>query len=854
MVIVLSDKRDENGKRDEVDISELLREADEENEAARSLQEKRDEEKKRMTRTIVAPAVGADAEPKPDDEQEKSRDLDAETIELIDQYSTREVRDEKSDTQELRETLARKLHGDKLLGYLDPGAQKGARKAEHLRDAIRETEQMGADELEKRMSRSDPSARFSDEEELPEEDETFGQEEMFPLGSDMTIKEEKRESRSHATFDRDYEKLGEKVIGGGIPSGADPDDDSQISFFPEETDVEPVQPEMDEREINLRLALDMMSDGDYDADAVLKERVTGKKKRTRTQQPLLLYTSRSQNAEIDGKLKKAKQWELLRLAFAFAAALLLCWFELSGTDGVLGGLMQQGTTGIRLYILIDLQLLFLCGLAVLPSMVRGVRGLVARKLVPESMLVCGMLCTALYAAVLIVRGPSADTLRLYGLPMAFAAVCAALANLQTASRNCHAFRVIASNRPKYVADRLQNAVKESEAFGRYLYEDSELYSVRRTEFVEGFSERVVRRSKYNDLFHFLLPLILFVSAVLFAVLLYLGRPFEEALRAFAALVAFSVPSTAFFMIPLPLTAATRKGKKCSGAFIGGTIAEEYAMASALSFADTEVYPSNMVNVTSVKTYGDYRIDKVIPEVAKVFSYLGGPLAKVTERMIDGQVEKPLSARVIENVADGICVAIDGKHIFLGKRSYLRRYRFEAPVDQGDDGYEKGVGSVMYVVIDEQLAAKFYIRYRINPRFEQLLQDLYRAGLCLGVKTMDPNITNELIAGSVRFHKCPIAVLKQDAPDEVVQNTERASGGVVCHSSLHNFLKMFSLCDKVRHVTKCNAIISTVSVVLSALAIVFLAVTGDLHSFGAAQAMLFQLCWQIPVWVLSFLSV
>lgn len=838
-------------KRDELDISDLLREADEENEVARALQEKREADKARLTKTLVAPAVGSGTVPEPESEQGKRRDLDAETIELIDRYSTREIRDEKSDTQELRDTLARKLQGDKLLGFLDPNAQNAARKTEHLREAIREAGQMSAEELEKRMSGSDPSGRFSDEEELPAQ-EMFGQTEMFPLGDQMTLKEQQRETRSRATFDRDYEGLGEKVIGNGIPS--DSDDDSQLSFFPEETDVEPIQPEMDEREINLRMAFDMMHDGDGDTEAILKERMIGKKKRVRTEEPLLLYTDRSQNAEIGGKLKKTRRVELVRLAITLLATLLLCRFELAGANGLFGGLLQRGTTGLRLYILIDLQLLFLCGLAILPSLVRGVRGLFARKLVPESLLVCGMLCTALYAAVLIVREPAADTLRLYGLPMAFAAVCAALANVQTASRNCHAFRMIASKRPKYVAERQQNAVKESEAFGRYLYEDSELYTVRRTDFVEGFSERVVKRPKYNDLFHFLLPLILFASAVLFAVLLYLGRPFEEALRAFAALVAFSLPSTAFFMIPLPLTAATRKGKKCSGAFIGGTIAEEYAMASALSFADTEVYPSNMVNVTSVKTYGDYRIDKVIPEVARVFSFLGGPLAKVTERMIDGQVEKPASARVIENVADGICVAIDGRHIFLGKRSYLRRYRFEAPVDQGDEGYEKGIGSVMYVVIDEQLAAKFYIRYRINPRFEQLLRDMYRAGLCLGVKTMDPNITNELIAGSVRFYKCPIAVLKQDVPEEIAGNTVRASGGVVCNSSLHNFLRMFSLCDKVRHVTKCNAIISTVSTVLSALAIVFLAVTGELHSFGAVQALLFQLCWQIPVWVLSLFSV
>lgn len=841
----------ENDKNEQLDISDLLREADAENETARALQEKRAAEKEKLTKTIVAPPVGTGAFSTRESEEAPDRGLDAETIELIDKYSTREVaKDTRSDTQELRETLARKLQGDKLLGYLEPNGG-GARKAGQMRDAIREAGQLSAEELEKRMHASDPSARFFDEEELPAQ-ESFGQAEMFPLGDRMTIREQTQEFGSAPSFDRDYETLGKKVIESGIPDA--PEEDSQLTFFPEETDVEPLDPEMDETEINLRLAFDMMRGDDERAEAVRAERLPGRRKKISAEDPLLLYTGRSQNAEFDMKLKKVRVREAVRLVFAAVFALLLWRFEVSGADGIFGSLLHRGSTGVRLYILIDLQLLFLCGLAVLPSLVRGIRGLFARKLLPESLLVCGMFCMALYTGALLVREPAVDSLRLYGLTMGLAAVCAALANLQTAFRNYHAFRTVASKRPKYIAEKLQNAVRESEAFGRYLYEDSELYTVRRTDFVEGFSERVAKRSKYNDLFHFLLPLVLLAGAVLFTVLLFLGRSFDDALRAFAAMVAFSLPSTAFFLIPLPLTAANRKGKKCSGAFIGSSIAEEYASASALSFADTEVYPSNMVNITSVKTYGEYRIDKVIPDVAKVFSFLGGPLAKVTERMIDGQVEKPSSARVIENVADGICVAIDGRHIFLGKRSYLRRYRFDAPVDQGDDGYEKGVGSVMYVVIDEQLAAKFYIRYRINPRFEQLLQEMYRAGLCLGVKTMDPNITNELIAGAVHFHKCPVAILKQNTPEEIAGETPRASGGVVCCSSLHNFLRMFSLCDRVRHVTKSNAIIATVSTVLSAAAVAFLAATGNLQTFGAGQALLFQLCWQLPVWILSFLSV
>lgn len=838
---------EKQGMQPQQDISDLLREADEENERARG---ERPPVSNRLTKTLIAPPVSTELEPTgADSAAAKTRGLDAETIELIDHYSTREIRDEKSDTQELREALSRNLQGDKLLGFLD---QKTASlKTENLRDLLRKADQMTAEQMEERAQRaSELAERFSDGTELQKEEE-FRQEEMFPLGDRLTMKEQKV-TRHVSGFDRDYERLGAKVVEAGVPNSSD---DEQVAFLPEETDVEPISSEMDETEINLRMAFDMMEGHDADVEERV-ERLNVRKKRKAVKQeaPKLQYTSHLQDGEFASRLQRAKKEGLLRLFAVLVLALFLWRFEASGENGMFAFLLRRGATGERLYLLLDLQLLLFCDLAVLPSLLRGVRGLFKRRLVPESLLVLGAVACAAYSIFQLVQLPAVGDIRLFGVTVAFSTVCAALCNLQTAFRKAHAFRMVSAKRPKYIAQRVEDPVKESEAFGRYLYEDSELYTVRRAEFVDGYAERSEGRPKYNDLLHFLVPLLLLSAIGLAGVLMLLGRTGAEAFSAGVTLLAFALPSTAFFLIPLPLSAANRKGRKCSGAFIGDSIAEEYSMVSALSFADTEVYPSNMVSITSVKTYGDYRIDKVIPEVARVFSFLGGPLAKVTERMIDGEFERPVSARVIENVADGVCVAVDGKHIFLGKRSYLRRYRFEAPTDTGDEGYEKGVGSVMYVVIDDQLVAKFYIRYRVNPRFETLLQDLYRANLCLGIKTMDPNITNEMVHNSVRFHKCPVAVLKQNVPAEISGNVERASSGVVCNSSLHNFLRMFSMCDKIRHVTKCNAIVTTVSVVLSVAAVAFLAVTGNLGSFGATRALLFQLCWQVPVWTLSYASV
>jgi cation transport ATPase len=350
----------------------------------------------------------------------------------------------------------------------------------------------------------------------------------------------------------------------------------------------------------------------------------------------------------------------------------------------------------------------------------------------------------------------------------------------------------------------------------------------------------------------LIPLVFLGGVAMFVVMYAMGREVVEAYSAFSVIIAASVPVTAFFMISLPVVSANRIGAKHSTAFVGNAIAEEYSSASVLSFADTEVYPASLVKITNIRMYGDFRIDAVITDLAKVFSHVGGPLSKVLAATLSGEVEKPALIRVIESANDGLCVTMDGHNYFLGKKSYMRRYRFEAPNDDGDDVYENNVGSIMYVVIDEKLAAKLYIKYTVNPLFDSLLKDMYRAGLCLGVKTLDPNINNELINSAVKFKKCPIAVLRGNDPADVAGEVERVDSGVVCNSTLHNFLKMFALCDKTRHITKCNVAVSIISVALSFVAVAFLAVTGGLAGLDSIHAVAFQMFWLLPVWLISFL--
>lgn len=777
--------------------------------------------------------------------------INAETAELIDQYSTHKEEKKLSDTQKLRIKLAEQNANNELLGYLSEENKPGnSERVEKLYEMINDARTRTLSDEVKEPPKGFKTNRFSDDvEEAPQE---YTQEQMFPLGDTLRFDEASQSSETSG-FDEDYEKLTEKLTERPLEFEGDTETEGQVKFDTDDDKLTLLGGEaLDETDINLRLAFEMMEDEDGALERLVEKNRELSRSKEKVEETSVKYTSREQNSLVASVFRKRMRSWLWRTILVALFAVGILFLELATNESTLhNDMIKQGTHGI-FYILVDLQLLFFIGLTMLKSIRNGIKGIYKFRLNTDSLLVVSILVATAYSVVMLFTDPYASDMKLYNLPAAFAALCAALSNYMCARKDYKCFRILASKRPKYAACELTGGTREADEFYKYLFEDSDIYTVKRTKFVDGFVERTEKPSKFESVFNFIVPAVFLAGVIIFAVMIGVGKSSVAAYSAFSVIIAASVPAASFFMLTLPLISVNRVGAKRSAAFIGNDIAEEYATASVLSFADTEVYPSSLVKITNIRMYGEYRIDSVITDLAKVFSYVGGPLAKVLSDALSGEVEKPSMARVIESANDGLCVAMEGHNYFLGKRSYMRRYRFECPVDEGDEAYDRGVGSVMYVVIDEKLAAKLYIKYTINPLFDSLLKDMYKANLCLGVKTLDPNINNELINSAIKFRKCPISVLRGTDPEDVAGEVERVNSGVVCNSSLHNFLKMFAYCDKARHITKCNVIVSVISVFLSFMAVAFLAITGGLSEITSIHAVCFQFFWLLPVWAISFL--
>lgn len=828
-------------------------------------------ENNRAARSVSAPDFKAAAEEQISKDKAANEEAAApppaitEEQELINQYSGKEKTDHNMSTGRLKALLEAHSGEDKtLIEYFDKGGRRGSKKVDDIFAMIDGT----APEKSLKEEAAEEEERFSDS--VPEK-KKFVQEKLFSFGDTVQIEELPLDSGEKATFDDDFAALSEKINSGVIKiEDEDAANKDQMTLGVDEEDEEEVTPASSEtggeaeKDKNLRMIFDMM-EGEapsekiegLDSSGMFKRASSAKKaKKHRKKQKAkkenenrFEYKDREQNTEIATMLNKAVAMSRLKLIGVIVLTALIFWLEIADHTADRSAYLRPGRFG-AVYILIDLQLLFFAVMIMSESFLNGLRAFGSFKLTVDSVMASSVIASSALCLVSLVANPTNIDLKLFNLTAVGAITANALVKYLQCKKDLYSFRVVAVKKPKFAAQSIAGEAEAGE-FYKHLSENSDIFTAKKASFISGFFSRTTRRPKSEDIFNFLVPVTFALAVTLFMVAYIVTGDGYGAYSAATLLFCAATPITAYFMISLPVIVANKTAKRYNGAFVGNAVAEEYADAAVLSFADTEAFLPHMVSVTGIKTYGSYPIDKVVTRLGMLFDYIEGPLKTVTANMLD-KIPKPESIRLIDSAADGLYIVMDGCDYYLGKRSYMRHSRLDAPVDETDEVYSKNVGTVMYMAINDAVVAKVYVKYNINPEFDKLLRSMYRAGVCVGIKTLDPNINNELLQKSIKFKQCPVAVLKGGVPEEMNGTVDSVESGIVCGSTLHNFLKMFILCDRARHATKSNCIISIASVAIAVFAAFFLTLTGAVGAYSSVWVLLFQLLWLAPMAALSLL--
>ena len=502
------------------------------------------------------------------------------------------------------------------------------------------------------------------------------------------------------------------------------------------------------------------------------------------------------------------------------------------------------------HIMTGFQLLII-GFAVLyKEVIVGFKNLISKNVTVESVLPVMLGASTVYSLVACFFGAGSMIVG-FNFPMALALFFFALGKRLDLRREIMTFRIISSKRSKFALEKLDiiDAELETKAFDKFLPSQPDIFRINKTAFIDGYFRRTGEYSSVKSALNAFIPatVIAFVAGAIVGA--FVNKSLSAAMSTGYAAFAFALPMAAFFAFSLPMFRASKVSYDDGSAIVGEGALDEYTCASSISFDDKEVFPTAGVKLRSIKVFGSGRLDTAIYYMASVYSCIGGPLSDVLN-VATADIGRSQNVEVISIDADGIETVVDGHHLYAGKADYLRHNGYLPVTDPEDEEIEGGDISILFLVCDDEVVAKFYVRYRIDPEFEATLKNLYKSGICVGIKTVDPNINDEMLSTRIRLTKYPVRVLKYDDLNDRSRGSDRTDSGIVSKKSVKALLRAFTMCDKTKHVTKTNLMIAALSI-LGGIAITgAVAFLGSIMAISSVYVALYQLFWIASVYLIS----
>ncbi|MBQ7160558.1 MAG: hypothetical protein IJR90_02505 [Clostridia bacterium] len=569
------------------------------------------------------------------------------------------------------------------------------------------------------------------------------------------------------------------------------------------------------------------------------------------------FISQSQIKDVFSVYKRKQRRLILRFFGAVIIAVAIFIFEnFTLFGGSFEGTWLDPAIFPTVRSMASLQLCFFA-LALVPSaLFAGMKSLFTFKPTARSVLSLMAIGTVIYHIAVCFLYDGTQII-FCTFPLAVCVILTVISEYMALRRDVYSFRIVSSKRQKYVISEIQNDTPslERDAFADYIDEDYTVSRVAKTSFIDGFFRRTKASTRGVPALRAILPLPIVIAIFFFIFSAFVRRDLYLGLT--NAYIAFmlAAPASVLLLFAAPLGRASRIAYEQGGAIIGEDALDEYSDVAAISFEDKDVFPSGGVRIRSIKVFNNNRIDRVIYNVASLFKYLGGPLADVYS-IATKDFECSDDVEIVDIADDGIEAVVSGKRIFLGREDFIVRCGFDPVYEPDDAAFFGNPGcSITYLVSNDEVSAKIYTQYSIDPGFISIAKQLYNAGMFLGIKTFDPGIDSDLLAGFVDLEKYPIKVIKCHSTADRTPTEEKTDSGIVSKKSTRSLLKALALCENVNSTTKAGTFITMASVLIAFGISAFLTFNDVIKgSSTGIYVALYQLFWIIPVAIISRLNI
>lgn len=562
------------------------------------------------------------------------------------------------------------------------------------------------------------------------------------------------------------------------------------------------------------------------------------------------YKDPSQTREISEVYKKRYFGLKIKLVIAAVLTVFLMIYENLPIIGYqFAGFLDPAVYPV-VYIMVDLQILLIIYAAAYEQFFSGFAAIFKGKPTPESIMSIVSVISVVYSVIAANTALAPVEPILFNFPAAICAFMSLMFAYLTVKREIFSFNVVSSKKPKYALRRLSSneAAMEVAAFGDEA-SSGDVLKIEKVSFVDSYFFRTESANKSNSAIVCLSVGLSLVLSFIFGVYSkMMGSDLSKAFTDAYAMFVAALPVSIFFTYSFPFYKANLESYENDSTIVGENSLEEYSGASVMSFDDKLVFPSVGVKVQNIKVYNNYRFDRVLYYAASVFAKTGGPLADVfklaTQEM--GYSDDVL----LTGIGNGyIQTEVNGKSIIFGRAENLLELGCDIPDSYLSDPDDPQI-SVMFMIFKGKAVAKMNIVYELDADFEYTVKQLAGSGMSVCVKTLDPNVDEDMIKSKVSLDKYPIRVIRYASLEEIANEVERSDSGIVARGTSKSLLRTVTYCDRVLDAKRVSSFVCFISAIVTTVVFAVVLVTGKMDSIRSIYAAICQLFWLIPVAVMT----
>ncbi len=567
------------------------------------------------------------------------------------------------------------------------------------------------------------------------------------------------------------------------------------------------------------------------------------------------FSSPAQRDEVKDRFLDSLMATRIRLVFSMLLLLGLVAVEILGFAGIELGRLISGNPGAKFAANAVVDLLFSVCLFLLaiPEVIRSVRGIASKTVLPELFISLAWIVIIIYDACII----GAGVLNYARLGMLYAvlvtsAIYASYARLKTDFNN---FKIISKNTIKRVLDKklTRELPRENMAVDGLVDEYSSMTArMFRTAFVSDFGKHS-SMSAENSSRTLLVGAVALAASVITSLVAFFvgGGDVGAGLQSFITVFMLTVPALTLLTHKLPYNHCSREASLDGGAFIGERAFREGANVDVLTYEDTEVFGTEDVTIRKVHLYGKaYNTAKAMKQMFAIFSVVGGPLDHVFSAALDGKGDSAADIRI---EGDGISGVLDGKPICAGTEEYMRRHGVRIP----EDDYKSGVGGndstkVMYGAEGGEVYVKFFIRYSFSEEFTMIIPYFRNNGVVPLIYTRDPNISCDLVRVLTSGDDIIRVMKKDEARSGIDKTYPRLGASIVTVGNKTDAFNMVLLAKKYNRLQTHLSYVELAAMLGGAAVSVLLSLFGG---FGIPAMVLaaWQVAWCVYMYVKSRIS-